>query len=92
MLMISDAVPSGSAYESLAARHTIADEINSEILALQALMGTRRYTVNPPNDMAKTPSLRLSKDLDPLALMITRARCITGGPGCLLAYGGVCHE
>ena len=31
-----------------------------------------KITVNPPNDMAKTPSLRLSKDLDPQALVITR--------------------
>jgi hypothetical protein len=71
MLMISDAVPFGSA---------------------QAPMGARKKTVNPPNDMAKTPSPRLSKDLDPQALVITRARCITGGTGCLWVHGDVCHE
>jgi hypothetical protein len=34
--------------------------------------GLVKITVNSPNDMAKTPSLRLSKDLDPQALVITR--------------------
>jgi hypothetical protein len=39
-----------------------------------------------------TPGLRLSEDLDPHALLITCARCITSGTGCHLIHGGACHE